>query len=208
MNLNNQRRNPIQRPRLPFGALPFQTRPVTPLSPRVVRSSRPEWVSNIGPARPLPTPPPPETRIVPWRENTERTVRWDDVPIGLPILRGVLRRHAYDAYNEWEQRAAAVGLIDTNHVHGTVMVVGNDYEELLRLDNTVARRGVSSERMKSIKIVNRKVPALDHSSCVICMEALVGKMYVLSCSHRFHVKCLGEWFKSNTTCPMCRAEVS
>ena len=74
-----------------------------------------------------------------------------------------------------EQRAAAVGLIDMDYTRGIVTVAGNDYEELLRLDKTVARRGVSFERMKSIKIVNRKVPALDHSSCVICMEALVGK---------------------------------
>ena len=49
-----------------------------------------------------------------------------------------------------EQRAAAVGLIDMDYTRGIVTVAGNDYEELLRLDKTVARRGVSFERMKSI----------------------------------------------------------
>lgn len=29
----------------------------------------------------------------------------------------------------------------------------------------------------------------------------------LTCDHRFHDRCLREWFRENRTCPVCRDEV-
>jgi len=49
--------------------------------------------------------------------------------------------------------------------------------------------------------------------CAICYGEITKSKIELSCSHRFHIKCLTTWFKSqseqhiNQTCPCCRHEV-
>ncbi len=42
--------------------------------------------------------------------------------------------------------------------------------------------------------------------CAICWEDLEPSQssVVLGCSHRFHYKCLAEWSKRSSQCPMCR----
>ncbi|KAK2580281.1 hypothetical protein KPH14_012527 [Odynerus spinipes] len=43
--------------------------------------------------------------------------------------------------------------------------------------------------------------------CVICMENLeaVNKViYTLDCKHKFHKKCIKDWFQQNQSCPTCR----
>ena len=34
-----------------------------------------------------------------------------------------------------------------------------------------------------------------------------GRMYTLSCNHRFHKDCISKWLCWNTTCPICRQDV-
>ncbi len=43
--------------------------------------------------------------------------------------------------------------------------------------------------------------------CAICWEELSPSQssVLLGCSHRFHYKCLAEWAKRSSQCPMCRA---
>lgn len=49
--------------------------------------------------------------------------------------------------------------------------------------------------------------------CCICLDKVnVGeKMKVLPCSptvnHKFHSKCIDEWFRQHDTCPVCRSTI-
>lgn len=47
----------------------------------------------------------------------------------------------------------------------------------------------------------------DEPKCTICFETLNGDIKQLECSHTFHEKCISEWFKSQSTCPICRKEI-
>ena len=40
--------------------------------------------------------------------------------------------------------------------------------------------------------------------CVICLSQLGDDDYSLECSHKYHTKCIIEWFrKGNSACPLC-----
>ena len=40
--------------------------------------------------------------------------------------------------------------------------------------------------------------------CVICLSQLGEDDYSLDCNHKYHTKCIIEWFrKGNSTCPLC-----
>jgi hypothetical protein len=42
--------------------------------------------------------------------------------------------------------------------------------------------------------------------CCICMCTMSKEdCHILACRHKFHTKCIQEWFTHNTTCPFCRA---
>jgi len=47
--------------------------------------------------------------------------------------------------------------------------------------------------------------------CSICLEcisvATTGRVE-MSCSHTFHLKCIGTWLNKNSSCPMCRTTPS
>ena len=42
--------------------------------------------------------------------------------------------------------------------------------------------------------------------CCICFDVFVvdAQMQMLPCGHSQHMKCLKQWFKISSTCPMCR----
>jgi len=44
------------------------------------------------------------------------------------------------------------------------------------------------------------------TECAICLEEFQVNEGVanLPCNHLFHIACVQEWFKNNTTCPICR----
>jgi hypothetical protein len=47
------------------------------------------------------------------------------------------------------------------------------------------------------------------TECAICLEEFQKNDGVanLPCNHLFHISCVQEWFKNNTTCPICRDNV-
>ena len=53
--------------------------------------------------------------------------------------------------------------------------------------------------------------AKESDECIICTEKFAEDTEVceLGCDERhiFHVKCINEWMKRSTTCPVCRKEV-
>lgn len=54
---------------------------------------------------------------------------------------------------------------------------------------------------------------VNNSICPICLEPNgddmdLSKSVYLSCSHKFHTKCINPWLKSKGTCPICRMVAS
>jgi hypothetical protein len=52
----------------------------------------------------------------------------------------------------------------------------------------------------------------NNDECSICLSklsklAISSKSHTLSCNHTYHKHCIDEWFKNNSTCPLCRTNV-
>ena len=52
----------------------------------------------------------------------------------------------------------------------------------------------------------------NNDDCSICLSKLskltiLSKSHTLSCNHTYHKNCITEWFKNNSTCPLCRTNV-
>lgn len=45
--------------------------------------------------------------------------------------------------------------------------------------------------------------------CVICLGSMYdeNKLSIVSCSHKFHTKCIKDWIKIKKNCPICRVEL-
>ncbi len=43
--------------------------------------------------------------------------------------------------------------------------------------------------------------------CSICYSKMENNSKTFSCSHTYHKNCINEWFKNNTTCPICRKNI-
>lgn len=85
----------------------------------------------------------------------------------------------------------------------------------INIDNNP--RAVSKDYKKelkklSFKITKSKLEDLkENDTCVICYDKykIQGKKCIKlpACDHAFHMKCIGEWFKKNNSCPICRKQV-
>ncbi len=54
----------------------------------------------------------------------------------------------------------------------------------------------------------RKVcEAPEDVTCSLCMDTIGegANVYDFSCTHKFHVECIGPWLVDHSTCPNCRA---
>uniref|UniRef100_K3WHR7 RING-type domain-containing protein n=1 Tax=Globisporangium ultimum (strain ATCC 200006 / CBS 805.95 / DAOM BR144) TaxID=431595 RepID=K3WHR7_GLOUD len=99
--------------------------------------------------------------------------------------------------------------------------------ELARRRGEAAPQGVSQERLGQLEITKYKRPAKsvdqlasvdaannddttsNEDLCPICLIEFEDDEDVrnLPCKHIFHVPCIDEWFKRNTSCPMCKSNV-
>ena len=96
---------------------------------------------------------------------------------------------------------------EINITETTLQQEGNlTYEVLLRLDETIVKKGMSPEQLKEFPI-QLYVKSLDgEGSCNICLYEYETGDYVrkLSCCHKFHKGCIDKWLDTNITCPMCK----
>ena len=62
---------------------------------------------------------------------------------------------------------------------------------------------------KHRKMLTKKRIGKSTRSCIICIEKFYKNEIVrfFPCKHYFHIDCLKNWFKTNTTCPICRFDV-
>ncbi|GFV34706.1 e3 ubiquitin-protein ligase ATL6 [Trichonephila clavipes] len=50
----------------------------------------------------------------------------------------------------------------------------------------------------------RELPSDTNVECCICMNTSKQKYFLLlHCKHRFHKKCIMQWFKNEPRCPLC-----
>lgn len=46
------------------------------------------------------------------------------------------------------------------------------------------------------------------NACSICLDNIEeGNIYGTPCGHVFHAKCISEWTKKHSSCPMCRERI-
>ncbi|XP_078475798.1 uncharacterized protein LOC144737022 [Lampetra planeri] len=89
---------------------------------------------------------------------------------------------------------------------------GDDYEELLRLDEQL---GVRAHHLSAADIhrLPTQVFSADlrkpNSQCSICTEAYEeGEvMRTLPCLHAFHAACIDRWLQQSAICPVCRTNI-
>jgi hypothetical protein len=47
---------------------------------------------------------------------------------------------------------------------------------------------------------------IEMGECPICIETMLKSKHInLVCNHKFHTKCIVNWFKEQVTCPLCRS---
>ncbi|XP_054779913.1 RING-H2 finger protein ATL60-like [Prosopis cineraria] len=76
----------------------------------------------------------------------------------------------------------------------------------------VQRRGLEPEVLRSIPVlVYQPEEFKEGLECAVCLSELVHgeKARILpKCNHGFHVECIDMWFRSHSTCPLCRNPVA
>ncbi|CAK0882241.1 unnamed protein product [Prorocentrum cordatum] len=83
-------------------------------------------------------------------------------------------------------------------------ITPNDYETLLRLDDTIARPTVSAGGLGSLPLA----PCDDFlgEQCSVCLAAFeaADEVNSLPCGHHFHRACIGKWLgECSRQCPLC-----
>lgn len=67
---------------------------------------------------------------------------------------------------------------------------------------------ISSKHLNSLtKLKIHRID--DNHECTICIASIKKGSIIrlLSCTHKFHYKCIDEWVDKNTTCPTCRKDI-
>eukprot|EP00040_Diaphanoeca_grandis_P023460 m.127563 g.127563 ORF g.127563 m.127563 type:complete len:333 (+) comp29282_c0_seq2:212-1210(+) len=84
-----------------------------------------------------------------------------------------------------------------------------DYEFLLRLDETVKSKTVDRSVVDQLRV--RLANKDDDETCCVCLAGieLGEKMKITDCDHHFHQTCIEKWLTScSTSCPSCGQEVT
>ena len=96
-------------------------------------------------------------------------------------------------------------------------------QEERRNDTDSSREGASQEgwRYRLAKVFCHNTRNLTETQeekklavhqCPICLDDMMSNrksivVETVKCSHKFHLKCIKEWFRYKPTCPLCRSAV-
>nr|XP_050868070.1 uncharacterized protein LOC127072056 isoform X2 [Vespula vulgaris] len=74
---------------------------------------------------------------------------------------------------------------------------------------TVKKKFICSTKYPWYVAITQEIKKNDYeeSDCIICMDNLQlthKQIYSLECQHKFHKKCIKEWFQQDESCPTCR----
>jgi hypothetical protein len=85
------------------------------------------------------------------------------------------------------------------------------YEQLLQLEDVA--KGATQKQIETHTnvFVLDKIPETnnsEHKECCICTDAFEkgSQLRMLQCFHRFHLKCIDQWFERSKQCPICRED--
>ncbi|XP_028814822.1 E3 ubiquitin-protein ligase RLIM isoform X2 [Denticeps clupeoides] len=104
-------------------------------------------------------------------------------------------------------RQAPAGVLDDSQ--------GNSYEALLAYEESqgsaVPKRTLTQpeiERFPTSKFDPAHSAGKTECQICFCDYSQGEKLRILPCFHDYHVKCIDRWLQDNTTCPICRADVT
>lgn len=148
----------------------------------------------------------------PWRRPYVGSVAW--VP---PYARGPSRkggsRGAYRSCRHYgSHRHARLGCGLTNSEVSDLLfreITPEDYETLLRLDETVSKPTASASSIEGLTKVSGKT--LAGETCSVCLAAFEDDdiAATLPCSHHFHNDCITKWLSEcRSACPLCAVDIS
>ena len=90
-------------------------------------------------------------------------------------------------------------------------ITPEDYELLLILDESLACKTVSEDKLKSFEVVTVDIDDHDFSECCICMGSFIvgqNRKILPKCGHSFHELCIDQWLLSaSDKCPLDGSEV-
>ncbi|KAI4979138.1 hypothetical protein ZWY2020_015891 [Hordeum vulgare] len=69
------------------------------------------------------------------------------------------------------------------------------------------QRGLDPAVLRVLPVVTAGADAGDCAVCLAGLERGEEARALPPCGHRFHVGCIDAWFRGNSTCPLCRADV-
>ncbi len=132
------------------------------------------------------------------------------------LIEQIIRNHGGEIINTFRET-----IIDTSTASGDdISIMAQVFiDDIIRnninIDNN--SRSVSKDYNKELKKLSFKMKKTDlenlkgNDTCVICYDIykIQGKKCIKlpACDHTFHMKCIGEWFKKNNSCPICRKQV-
>ncbi|CAF1146179.1 unnamed protein product [Adineta ricciae] len=85
-----------------------------------------------------------------------------------------------------------------------------DYERLLRLDETVHKKKLTKEQINSIPIESfhptSNTNTDEENKCGVCLDLFETNQTLrrFPCRHVYHKECADRWLQENNVCPICR----
>ena len=80
------------------------------------------------------------------------------------------------------------------------------YEQLIALDNTIVKKGMTAEEVSKIPVQVYLKEFDGVCGCSVCISDFESgeSMRKLVCGHKFHKECIDTWLETNITCPICK----
>ena len=97
-----------------------------------------------------------------------------------------------------------------NNVMSFLIEYNDNYDYSENEELTINDTDLSKNKNTNIQISEIIYNESKDIQCCICLESLpVGqKIAKLDCKHIFHIKCINDWCKRKTVCPLCRKSIN
>lgn len=127
--------------------------------------------------------------------------------IGGRLLRGIANRFHTQMLNEIETVMTRLewSVHDPVHIQVEEYSFWENQEEEEQEDDE--KQELTPEeilhQLEHVGVVSKAMPG-EVSQCSICFDDMEGDFFQTTCVHSFHPKCLYEWVRRKSNCPVCR----